>query len=85
MRSKEALAELETRFWVFIRKGWTNTAAFEAVGVDRTYGYRWRMATGGSIPRPAPPLSGRYLSLDERLRIADLHHIWFGGRNHLQR
>jgi IS30 family transposase len=30
------------------------------------------MATGGRIPRPAPPLSGRYLSLDERLRIADL-------------
>ena len=72
MRSKEALAELEARFWVFIRKGWTNTAACEAVGVHRTYGYRWRMATGGRIPRPAPPLSGRYLSLDERLRIADL-------------
>jgi len=72
VRSREELAGLEARFWPLIRKGWTNTAACEAVGVDRTYGYRWRMATGGRIPRAAPVLSGRYLSLDERLRIADL-------------
>ncbi len=30
-------------------------------------------ATGGRIPRKKPPPSGRYLSLEERLRIADLY------------
>jgi transposase, IS30 family len=65
--------ERQARFWELIRKGWTNTAACEAVGVERHQGYRWRKAAGGRIPGPVRPTSGRYLSLAERLAIADLH------------
>jgi hypothetical protein len=35
VRSRDELAVLEARFWPLIRRGWTNTAACEAVGVDR--------------------------------------------------
>ncbi len=70
---KQQRLERQARFWEFIRQGWTNTAACEAVGVDRVQGYRWRKATGGHIPPPPWVASGRYLSLEERLRIADLH------------
>jgi Helix-turn-helix domain len=65
--------ERQARFWELIRKGWTNTAACEAVGVERRQGYRWRKAAGGRIPEPVRPTSGRYLWLEERLAIADLH------------
>jgi IS30 family transposase len=65
--------ERQARFWELIRKGWTNTAACEAVGVERRQGYRWRKAAGGRIPEPVRVTSGRYLSLEERLAIADLH------------
>jgi transposase, IS30 family len=65
--------ERQARFWELIRKGWTNTAACEAVGVERHQGYRWRKAAGGRIPGPERPVSGRYLSLEERLAIADMH------------
>ena len=72
MLSKKALLEKEARFWELIRQGSTNTAACEAVGVDRRQGFRWRTAAGGRIPRPPVAGTGRYLSLDERLKIADL-------------
>ena len=65
--------ERQARFWELIRRGRTNTAACEAVGVERHQGYRWREAAGGRIP-PAPRVvSGRFLALEERLAIADLH------------
>jgi len=70
--SKKALLEKQAQFWELIRQGKTNTAACEAVGVDRRQGLRWRVAVGGNIPRRSVAASGRYLSLDERLRIADL-------------
>ncbi|MGC8512698.1 MAG: IS30 family transposase [Acidimicrobiales bacterium] len=72
MLSKKALLEKQAQFWELIRQGSTNTAACEAVGVDRRQGLRWRTAVGGNIPRRPAAASGRYLSLDERLRIADL-------------
>jgi len=40
--------------------------------VDRRQGYRWRRAAGGRIPRAPRVVSGRYLSVEERLRLADL-------------
>ncbi len=40
--------------------------------MDRRQGYRWRRAAGGRIPRPPRVVSGRYLSLEEQLRLADL-------------
>jgi IS30 family transposase len=72
MLSKKESLEKQARFWELIREGATNTAASAAVGVDGRQGLRWRTAAGGRIPRPAVAVSGRYLSLDERLRVADL-------------
>ncbi|MGH3637340.1 MAG: IS30 family transposase [Mycobacterium sp.] len=54
-------------------RGSTLQAACDAVGVNRRTGRRWRQATGGQVPRKKPESSGRYLSVDERLQIADLH------------
>jgi IS30 family transposase len=73
--------ERQARFWALIRKGWTNTAACEAVGVERHQGYRWRKAAGGRIPASPRQASGRYLSLEERLAIADLHLAGQGVRD----
>ena len=71
--SKYELVGKQARFWVLITQGSTLTAACDAVGVNRRTGRRWRQATGGRIPLPEAETSGRYLSLEERLRIADLH------------
>ena len=71
--SKYELVEKQARFWVLMARGSTLTAACDAVGVNRRTGRRWRQATGGRIPLPEAEKSGRYLCLEERLRIADLH------------
>jgi IS30 family transposase len=73
MPSKKERIAKEAHFWVLMARGSTLGAACNAVGVNRRTGHRWRQATGGRIPRKKPEPSGRYLSLDERLRIADLH------------
>jgi len=73
MRSKFELMEMQARFWVLMAQGSRLTAACDAVGVNRQTGRRWRQAAGGRIPRPEAERSGRYLCLEERLRIADLH------------
>jgi IS30 family transposase len=73
MLTKKERIEKEAQFWVVMAQGSTLIAACEAVGVDRRTGRHWRQATGGRIPRKKPEPSGRYLSLDERLRMADLH------------
>lgn len=67
------LIDKQARFWVLMAGGSTLVAACATVRVNRRTGRRWRQATGGQIPRKKPPSSGRYLCLDERLRIADLH------------
>ncbi len=72
MLSKKERVDREAQFWVLIARGSTLTAACDAVGVNRRTGRRWRQATGGRIPRAKPEPSGRYLCLEERLRIADL-------------
>jgi IS30 family transposase len=73
MSSKQDLIDKQPRFWGLIAGGSTLTAACEAVGVHRATGRKWRQATGGRIPRRRPEPSGRYLSLEERLQIADLY------------
>ncbi len=80
MWSKKELIEKQARFWVLMAQGSTLQAACDAVGVDRRTGRHWRQATGGQIPRKKPEPSGRYLSLEERLRIADLHLAGAGVR-----
>ena len=71
MWSKKELIDKQAEFWVLMARGSTLIAACEAVGVDRRTGRRWRQASGGLIPRKRAAPSGRYLSLEERLRIAD--------------
>jgi len=66
-------SQREQTFWNHVRNGSSWTAACEAVGVHPRQGYRWRKANGGRIPTSPRAISGRYLSLDERLRIADAH------------
>ena len=80
MWSKKDLIEKQARFWVLMAQGSTLQAACDAVGVNRRTGRHWRQATGGQIPRKKPELSGRYLGLEERLRIADLHLAGAGVR-----
>lgn len=70
----------QARFWEQIRQGKTNTAACEAVGVERHQGYRWRKAAGGRIPLAPRVVSGRFLSQEERLAIADLQQAGNGVR-----
>ncbi len=72
MWSKKELIEKQARFWVVIASGSTLQAACDAVGVDRRTGRRWRRVAGGQVPRKKPEPSGRYLSVEERLQIADL-------------
>ena len=70
---KKDLIDKQARFWLLMAGGSTLVAACDTVGVNRRTGRRWRQATGGQVPRKKPPSSGRYLCLDERLQIADLH------------
>src|SRR5680860_839368 len=80
MWSKKELIEKQARFWVVIAGGSTLQAACDAVGVDRRTGRRWRQVTGGQVPRKKPEPSGRDLSVEERLRIADLRLAGAGVR-----
>jgi IS30 family transposase len=73
MSTKQELIDKQPRFWELLAGGSTLTAACEAVRVHRATGRKWRLAAGGRIPRKRPVLSGRYLSLEERLQIADLY------------
>ena len=73
MPTKKQIIDKKAEFWNIMVTGSTLIAACDAVGVDRRTGRAWRKATGGRIPRKKPEPSGRYLSLTERLEIADLH------------
>jgi IS30 family transposase len=65
--------ERQQRFWELVKSGSAFSQACKAVGVDRRQGYRWRRASGGRPPSAPRVVSARYLSLEERLQIADLH------------
>jgi hypothetical protein len=80
MWSKKELIDKQARFWVLMAAGSTLQAACDAVGVNRRTGRHWRQATGGQVPRKKPEPSGRYLSLEDRMQIADLHLAGVGVR-----
>ena len=68
-------AELrEARYWELMRSGLTNAAACRILGVSRRAGSRIRQRSRYQTVAQARPerWSGRYLSLPERLEIADL-------------
>ena len=72
MWSKEEQIANRDRFWSMLASGVSVTAACEDLGVSRRTGHRWILDTKGQAPVKRPELSGRYLSVDERIRIADL-------------
>ena len=64
----------DTRYWELMRSGLTNTAACKILGVSRRIGSRIRQRSRYQTVAQAnrEQWSGRYLSLPERLKIADL-------------
>lgn len=80
------LTEKQDRFIRLIKQGVNNSEACRLVGIHRRTGTRWRFGrtilnTGGEpvhyppvrIPGSPTPRHPRYLSLEERTTIADLH------------
>jgi IS30 family transposase len=63
-----------SRFWLAIAAGASSEDAAVAAGVSQPVGVRWFRQAGGISPAmfrsSAKPLSGRYLSLEEREEIA---------------
>lgn len=79
-------AEQQARYFQLMRQGWNNNDASEAVGICRKTGTRWRLGrnetkNGSTHFYPAVEpvntigISARFLSEQERVRIADLHRI----------
>lgn len=62
----------EARFWELLGQGMSRPAACDAVGVHPRQGYRWFTAARGKNPFERASRSGRCVSEEERLRIADL-------------
>ena len=74
-RRSRTKAELrEQRYWELMRQGMTNTRACRLLGVDRRTGTNIRKRQRQQTAQNARQgrSSGRYLSLRERLQIADL-------------
>ncbi len=71
---RPARLERDTRYWELMRSGMTNTAACKILGVHRKTGSHIRTRYHQQSPPPTRtcPGAGRYLSLGERLQIADL-------------
>jgi transposase-like protein len=67
-----ARREVEREFWRVIATGVTSEEAAIAVGVSQAAGSRWFRHGGGMPPIDLAPLSGRYLSFQEREEIAVL-------------
>jgi IS30 family transposase len=72
--------EVEREFWREIAKGVTSEEAAAAVGVSPAAGSRWFRQSGGMATLDLAPLSGRYLSFDEREEISLLRAQGVGVR-----
>lgn len=68
------------QFWRLIAEGQSSEAAGVAVGVSPAVGSRWFRDNGGMTPNNLVELSGRFLSLGERERIALLRAQGVGVR-----
>lgn len=72
------LAGLERRYWELMCAGVTNTEARRLLGMHRQSGTRIPKRSHNQTLRPMRPTtldSGRYLTLRERLQIADLERL----------
>ena len=70
LRAPSHRREVEREFWREIAKGVTSEEAAAAVGVSQAAGARWFRHGGGMPTLELAPLSGRYLSFEEREEIA---------------
>src|SRR5437588_12270662 len=68
------------RFWAAIGRGLSSEDAAVQAGVAQPVGTRWFREAGGMPPITQAPLSGRYLSFEEREEIAILHARQLGVR-----
>jgi transposase len=66
---------VERLFWREITKGLSSEDAAAAVGVSRATGSRWFRERGGMPTFMLDPISGRYLSFQEREEIASLSEM----------
>jgi IS30 family transposase len=85
MQTRKRRSDVEvrdTRYWQLMRSGLTNTAACKILGVNRRTGGRIRARYRQQTAAPSRPASppGRYLSLHERLQIADLLRLNYSMR-----
>jgi transposase len=64
--------ELRVRFWLAIARGVSTVGAAREAGVTEGVGIRWFREGGGMRSVSLAPLSGRYLSFEEREEIAIL-------------
>ncbi|MGH7189776.1 MAG: IS30 family transposase [Acetobacteraceae bacterium] len=72
-RPSVARREDRQRFWQAIAAGRSTEDAAGLAGVSLPVGSRWFRDGGGMPPISLAPLSGRYLSFEEREEIAILH------------
>ena len=70
--SKEERVANRDRFWSMVGSDVSVTAACEDLGVTRRTCHRWILQARGRAPVKRPELSRRYLSVEERIRTADL-------------
>lgn len=70
--AQERRALRETRYWELVRSGASNAAACRMLGMSRHIGTRLRNRRAAQPQEQTRLSSGRYLSLRERLQIADL-------------
>ncbi len=71
-RPSIARREDRVRFWRAIARGASTEDAAVEVGISVPVGSRWFRHAGGMPPIALAPISGRYLSFDEREEIAIL-------------
>lgn len=79
-RGRKRDLDRELQYSELLASGIGTVEACRRVGVTRKTGYRWRAEMGGVIAKKRQPISGRYLSLFERQRIASLHDRGAGVR-----
>ncbi|WP_439681310.1 IS30 family transposase [Embleya sp. MST-111070] len=77
--------DVERLFWREIAKGLTSEDAAIAVGASQAAGSRWFRERGGMPTHMVTPLSGRYLSFEEREEIALLKARGVGVRETARR
>lgn len=77
--------DVERLFWREVAKGLTSEDAAVAVGASQAAGSRWFRDRGGMPTHLVTPLSGRYLSFEERKEIALLKARGVGVRETARR